>query len=268
MFKYTDGQDLNHFALDPVHLLILDYDVTRFHSFDLFRWCMLDKTLYSDIIPELAEIRKEITTVADMVDYYRLHAISFNPLRHFNQYRDAEELVNKDFLQETYDRMLTSEQARCTETDLSNRLDAVFNRKQISTSILQMKSDPHIPGFINTCKVKRQTIDSIFDLDAICETIVSGGYTALICGSAELLLQVLMKLVGVRKYRGLNTVMICKYSYNYEWHKLNDKPISMLRYTPEFAWFETNFNINFGMIDPFTGLTHRRAMLKNTDKEE
>lgn len=256
--------DPNKLALDHVHILIIDYDVTRFHSFDLFRWCLLDRTLYYGLTDDMSGFLSCGKTTADHVDYYRLNCTSFNPLNHFKAYKDHPGNT-QSFLDSMYQTMYQSQYDKITETDISTRFNGVFSNKQISGLIIKMQNDKHVPEFTRNCPIENMIVESLFDVKRLAGIVIDEMATSIMCGSSDILIRLMLELQR-RGYRKPLDIFICKYGYNYEWHSLKGTPVRMLRYTPEFAAMEQKLGYTFNTIDTYSGLTYRNGLLKSEER--
>ena len=249
--------DPNNVAIDPVNLLIIDYDVTRFHTFDVFRWCLLDKVLFSDMIDEIKPM-VYTSAVADQVDFYRLNCISSNPLNHFKQYRDHPGNT-KDFMEQIFSKACTDTKVKITKTDISTRLNVILSNKLVSGILLQYQFDPHVPEFTEVCDIKTEKWDSITDVRKLVSYTIEHQINAVMCGNIDLLTPYLILLS--EKVKTPMQVFICKYGYNYEWRYPNQKPVRVLRYTPMLAALEEKYKYSFALVDSYSGLTYRDGIL-------
>ena len=262
---YWHELDPNDIALGPVHLLLIDYDLTRFHSFDLFRWCLLDHDLFQHAMPELKKI-VQLPEVADQVNFYRLNCVSFNPLDHFTTYKDQPG-NDHAFLTQVLNQMYGHPMERITTTDLDYRMDAVFANRNLHVTLLKMKNDSHYPRFLDFVKnVDVVEWDSLFCPHDLAQYTIEHGINAVMCGSAELLLPYLVLLTSMN-YRKPMQVFIGKYAYNYEWKQLNGTSFRMLGRTVEFAAMSERMKYSFATIDTYSGLTYHEAVTR-TDQSK
>ena len=258
--------DPNFVALDPVRLLMIDYDVTRFHSFDFFRWALLNRELFYSVIPPMDQFAVSCQTIADQVNFYRLHVESFNPLDNFKQYRNADG-NDHPFLVENLRTMMAHPRAKITPTDLEYRFDIVMDNKMVNGTLLQFTDDPHLPEFVHHCKIECEKWDDILDLNRLAEFTMDRGYNAVMCGAVDILAPYLVRLMA-KGYQKRMTILYGKYAYNYDWHVLGEKRVRMMKQTSLFGRMEVSFRHSFASFDPFTGLTYNEAMIRRAARLE
>ena len=263
IYETKDPMDPNFVALDPVKLLIIDYDVTRFHSFDFFRWALLNRELFYSVVPAMQSFARDCHSVADQVNFYRLNADSFNPLDNFTTYL-GQPGNNHQFLVENLVAMMTHPRAKTTVTDFEYQFDIVFENRMVDGTLLQFKEDPHKPQFVDRCKIQREQWDDILDLKRLVEYTMDNHFNAVMCGPLEVLAPYLTMLSS--RYKIRMQVFYGKYGYNLEWHQLGNQKMRMMRKMLLFAKIEDAFRYAFASFDPFSKLTHNEAVIRREQR--
>ena len=251
----SDSNTLYPLMMRQSKLLVMDYDVTRYHSFDLFRLLLLDKSMFMKIDPNLLPFVKE-RDAGKQVFFYSRNAKSLSPYDNFTHTKD---LVNLEKYEERLQTLFTDEQAMITRTDVSDQFDAVFQRSDITGYLLRYKKDPHKPTFID--KVKTYEVDRMLDLRMAAAIIIKENINAVMLSSVDLAVLLSERLVEF-EYMTPVTFIIGLYFYNFN-------PITnMLKHVAELTTFEHKLNYEFGVFDPFSSLTYRFRMEKLLEEED
>lgn len=239
-------QELYPLMLRNTRLLIIDYDVTRYHSFDFFRYLMYDKGWFLRCQPEF---RKEFVLLHNplkQILMYKKMCPYINPFEMFvahNQYhkvKDMEDWMNEHFA----DKMLIA-----TPTDVAARFGTALDRNDITGFILKYTNDPHTPQFGDGVKV--YTSDHVLDLRMAVAVVLKHQINAVMLSSVELAVILASKLLSAGHSIPL-TFMIGNYFYNYSPEN------GALKHMGELNGLEYHHKYEFGIFDPFTGIEEMR----------
>lgn len=222
--------------------MILDYDVTRYHSFDFFRFLLYDKSWFMRCNASFLKEFVELHNPLKQIRFYMKNCTSINP---FDLFSGTEEyhsiLAYEDWMNEHFDnKMLLT-----TPTDIAQRLSVIFDRNGISGYILKYAKDPFVPDFGKN--VKLYTTDHVMDLRMAVAIIEKHSINAVMVANVELATILAVKLQSV-SWTNPISFMIGTYRYNY------DPDNGMLLNIPLINSLEFNFKHEFGVFDPFTGL--------------
>lgn len=254
----TTGQPLDSHILYPsmmqtTRLLILDYDVTRYHSFDVFRYLLLDKDFFMKCKKEFYPIIKE-GDYWDKVVFYMENCPNFNP---FDNFEDAKALSIFDV-----DRMINDtlgqENIQVTRTDLDKQFDVVFDKPTINGFLLQYKNDKP-PSFSE--KVKRYESDRILDLRMAMAIIQKENINAIMVSSVDLAVLIAQRMMKHKIERSM-TFIIGNYWYNY------DPSTKLMRHMQMMNLFELKKKHEFGIFDPYGSLHYKRKLEQESSNDQ
>lgn len=232
--------------LQKTKLLILDYDVTRYHSFDLFRWVLLDREMFMSLKPELHQFVKYSDSMDQLWWFIRNN-------RNINIYDNFTSTKNKIDLTEYENRLNTAMRADnmiITQTDITKRFSVVFNKNSVETFWLKYKHDMnHIIGEDDIQKI--YTTDRVLDLRMAVAVIQKEVINAVMVANSELMILLIKKLREVG-YTNQISFMLGTYAYNY------DPRSGIMRNISLINKLEYLYKYEFGVFDPFTGLHTER----------
>ena len=227
--------------LQATRLLVLDYDVTRYHSFDLFRFLSTRRELFDDCDER---IRNLYHPTVDQLAWYYQNAYSMNPYDHFTKLNgiiDASEMENR------INNILQDELMRITPTDLNHQLGILFERNNVEGYLLKYTNDPHTVGWSDLVKV--YTTDHLFNYNMAIAIIQKHRINAIMISSVEAAIVLCIKLEGYG-YREPISFIIGDYGYNYE-------PDGAIKRIREMGQFEYARKHEFGFFRPYAGLKSR-----------
>lgn len=246
-------------------LLILDHDVTRYHSFDLLRYQLFRDTQmngfahFSSMRPEYHALLNSRQELAEQVRFMQNHVRYFNIYECFS---DNMGIVDKTAYTVKIREMLRDPIAKITPTDISTRFDVVFNRKTIDGFILQYKDETNHPSCFET--MASYTTENILDLSDAVVIIQQNMINAVMLCSTELAVRLATRLYTCG-YTTPITFIIGRYAYNFICdEKSNRLYPSMNR---EMGELEVNLKHEFGFFDPFSGLTYRAKCAQVMEEE-
>ena len=242
-------QELFPSMMQNTRLLILDYDVTRYHSFDMFRYMLMDRTWFDRCDPSFRDPFVQDRTVEKQVLRYMRTCSHINP---FDNFKDVDNSKNYHRVLEMEDKMneiFSEKLLLTTETDIAARLGIIFERKSITGYWLKYKNDPHQLPFQNELTV--YTTNHVLDLRMALAIISQCQINSIILSSVDLavILCVMMEEHGIK---WPISFIIGTYFYNY------DPKTGVMNRLQEMNALEYNRKHEFGIFNPFSGLEQQR----------
>lgn len=245
-----DSHTLFPTMMQATRLLILDYDVTRYHSFDLFRHLLRDRDMFMHCDPELLKMVQSPDVGKQILHYVRNNP-NINPYDNFTLTKDQIKISEfESRLNNSMDEMLI------TPTDIGVRLGIVFNRPNITGYALRYKTDKYEP--VNISLVKTYLSDHILDLRMALAIIEHHSINAVMLSSVDLALFLSQKLVSAGRTSPMS-FMIADYFYNH------DPETRLLRNVPYLYQYEQLYKFEYGVFDPYTGLNINRKGETNNE---
>ena len=238
-----DSHTLFPTMMQATRLLILDYDVTRYHSFDLFRHLLREEEMFMHCDPVILNLIHK-KPIGEQILQYVKHNPNINPYDNFSSTKDQVKITE-------FENRLTRQMSELlvTPTDIGERLGMVFNRPNITGYTLRYKSDPYIPADDNL--VKTYTSDHILDLRMALAIIEHHSINAVMLSSVDLALFLSQKLISAGMISPMS-FMIADYFYNH------DPDTKLLRNVPYLYQYEQLYKFEYGVYDPYTGLNMQR----------
>lgn len=233
------------------NLLIIDYDVTRYHSFDMLRYLLMDREFFMALDPSYSAILDPKLTLAEQVDFVRHKVDKFNPYDLFTidsgvkTVTDYESKLNAAFANSG---MMT------TPTGLHNNLSILLDRSDITGYIVRYKNDPHKPEYIDSMTVFES--DNIMNIDYLTAIIQQYHINAIMIANIEMAIKICISLVN-QGYREPITFMIARYAYNLEEVGFMS---SGPKYISEMNILEYSIKHEFGFYDPYSALTYQNKV--------
>ena len=246
----VDIHTLQSSITENTKLLIINYDTMRYHSFDLFRYLLLNRDLFVRIKPEYKLFLKDLEFEYQL-NFYRHTMKDLNPLCNFDyiQYPNTEL-----YFEQKLNDMFNNKRVKITPTNLSSQLGISFQRKDINGYLLQYKNDPYFPEFKNLIKIINS--DHVLNMTDAANVILSNNINAVIISSIKLAIELSLILIQNNYIRPMSFI-IANYQYNYENNKLQDINIlNNLEYT---------YKYEFGLFDPFSGLTYKEKLRREIE---
>ena len=257
-------KDPNELIQRQSRLLIIDFDVTRYHSYDLFRYLLLDRHFFDDMDDQWLTMLSTIHDGMEQLDYYRSNCSNINPFENFKSYQNSGMTITE--LDQYINAMLSNPNAKAIDTELSKNLYTVFYRPGISMAWMHYKNDKHKPDFADgNIKFEDVPVDNIFDPDPIVEYIITNQINALLLSSVDYATILSVKLIG-RNYKSPMTLMICNYRYNFIEFDFHGHPMRIIKHADILSQLEAGFQYEIGTIDPYSNLTKNRIALQSEQK--
>lgn len=227
--------------MQNTRLLILDYDVTRYHSFDLFRYLLLDKELFMQCDPAFIPMIRE-SDPRKQIKLYMNNATSLNPYDNFIHLKD--QLKIRD-VEDRFNQFIGNEAVHTTYTDLYHQLGILFDRSGVSGYILKYTKDPHNVPWENVAKV--YTTDHMMDLNMATAVVTKHRINAIITSSIDIAILLGCRLETAGYYDQI-TFIVGGYPYNY------NPETKSFRHLEDMNLFEYTRKHEFGVFVPFSGL--------------
>ena len=233
----VDSHTLFPQMMQSTRLLVIDYDVFRYTSFDLFRYLLTDRQLFGTCDPMMRRLVLH-QTFPHQVYRYERGCPYFNPYEAFSDHSGMKLLEYEQALTNHFPSLKT------TPTELCDRFGVVFDRHTITGYILRYSRDRFELPFDTMVKTYRG--NSILDLRMACAIIQKHQINAVMLSSVDLAILLAAKLQD----GGITTpitFIIGSYQYNMDYN-------GMLRLVPEMVAYEQKYKHEFGMYEPFTNL--------------
>lgn len=260
-FAYTAPNDL---ITRKTKLMILDFNVMRYHSFDLFRYLLLDHEYFIHIDPSMVPMVKDQLPIAELIDFYRNNSLTLNPFDQFTHTADRISAVELDYHTR---RMCADSKAIITETQLGYNLYPVICANSVDTTYVHYRDDPFTPEFVNYSNVKVIGVDQIFHPPGIAKYIMENTINAIMIGSVDLAILIAKELI-VNQYHEPITIMVCNYRYNFQDQPipmLDNKTIRVMNHSAEIVYLTDRYQYEFCAIDPYTGLSYAKQLLSEDE---
>ena len=199
--------DLFPQMMSSTRMLIIDYDVTRVHSFDIFRMMLLDK----DFAVQVDKRFYPILTSHDYEEqlaYYIQRAYSLNPLDLFIHTKDKIDIIQYE---EQIPNLLNNDIIKISPTDIMDQFGVCFSKKTITGYLLRYECDKFPIPWID--KVKVFTSDRILDMRMASAIVQQYQINAVMCSSIECAILLANRLHSI-KYNGPITFIVGRYIMN------------------------------------------------------
>lgn len=245
----------NKDIMKNTRLLIIDHDVCRYHSFDLMMWTLYrlvrdgNFDRYSTLRSEYYPLVDPNSTVADRVMCLKTYARSIDPSACFDQEDEVMSISEYDAL---VGRMLSSGDAWTTPTDLSVRLDPIFERRDMTGFLLRYPNDVNHPIYEEKLTVIEDA--NVNDTELGAGLIIQNRINAVMLASVDQAIDLTASL-SKNGYGEHITFMIGRYGYNYEFE--DGRPYYP-KHNEILGQFELKYHHEYGYFDPFTGISNQR----------
>lgn len=235
-------------------MLIIDYDVCRFHSFDLFRFILLDYEYFKRLKPEFAPF-VQFKILDDQVDFYRSHCTSFNPFNHFN----LEHPVTGEILCNYLVDILKHPKMKSVMTDITTRFDAAISALHANCTLLQLNNDLNRPTFFD--QIETITTDIIFDPAFVSHLVIDMNINTIMVSSIEYAMILASYLIKMG-YKIPIEWYIAKYYYNYEKIEIKGRKLPIIKCVNQMQQLHETLRYSFQLFDPFSTLTYKNKLLE------
>lgn len=257
----------NRELFKDTRMLLIDHNVCRYHSLDLFSWILNQDAVtnnfdhFSSINPILVPWLDPSIYIGDRILHYLRFAWSADPRSFFRSdtlHPTLEEAENE------LNDMLADPKSVITPTDLNVRFGPVFERKDFTGYLLRYPKDRNYPAYYNLLTVYED--DHVLNPELECSIIRKHRINAIVLDSVEQALRLTLDLQR-QGYKDHITFLIARYGHNYEFR--NGQP-----YYPKMneilGQYEIKYHHEYCYYDPFTGLTakQRETFARYIDQEE
>lgn len=244
----VDSNTLWPGMMQKTRLLILDYDVTRYHSFDLFRYLLWSSY---DTFKQCDPKYLPMLTVRDLTHqilFYSRNCDTINPYDNFSHTRGTVDLKG---LEDHFQVMFADTSAKIVPTDISIQYDTVFHRPNIHGYLLRFKNDPHKPVFYD--KVTVYESEHILDLRMAFTIVQKHNINAVMISSVDLAVLLAEKLLAAGNRNPISFI-IGSYFYNY------DPELKTMRHLDRMELLEYKLKHEFGVFDSFSSLSYKQRV--------
>lgn len=254
--KTRPSVDLFPQMMSSTRMLIVDYDVTRMHSFDIFRMLLLDDKLVYNLVPQLQPILTA-ESLEEQLGFYIRFADSLSPYDNFTNVKDV---LNLSEYEDIIPDLINSPMIKETPTDIMDQFGIIFSRNNITGYILRYESDHTEIPWID--RVKSFTSKHILDMRMASAIVEQYRINAVMCCSIESAILLCKRLESI-KYTEPITFIIGRYAYNFdpEHPKLMRLGLAMYYYT-------MNYKYEFGMFSPYATLQLPNRREDNIDADD
>ena len=240
--KTRPSVDLFPQMMSNTRMLIIDYDVTRVHSFDIFRMLLLDDSLVYNIDPNLYPILTA-ESFEEQLGYYIQFTSSLCPYDLFTNTKDKLKLADYEKL---IPDLINNELIRITPTDIMDQFSVVFARNSITGYLLRYDSDKTEIPWEN--QVKTFTSKSILDMRMASAIIEKYHINAVMCSSIESAI-LLRKRLDTINYTEPMTFMVGNYAYNFDPEHLGVMKLSHYMYH-----YTVTYRDEYGTFSPYANI--------------
>ena len=241
----VDSHTLYPSMMQMTRLLILDYDVTRYHSFDLFRYLLTDREMFFQCDQHLLEIAKR-QGLAEQIIFYMRHCSNINPYDNFKGYKNTMKI---DGLESKLNQLLSEDKLKTTQTNVAQQLRVIFDRPGITGYMLKYTEDKSTTDFDDKVKIYRSK--NILDLRMALAIIQKHGINAIMVSSVDVAILVAEHLIKLDITYPI-TFIIGTYYYNY------NPDTGIMNKIDLMNVLEFKYKHEFGLFDPYSGINFTR----------
>lgn len=233
-------------------MLVIDHDMTRFHSYELFSYLINDFEYFKQVDYQFLNGLMRRPDQQHRVLYYMRNAPTLDPFDLFSGTIKKGDLDHyEDVLNQNFDNLI-----RMIPTDLSFRLGSFFRNRTVTGYMLRYKKDTYPIDYEEDLK-KVYRSDRILDLAMAAAIIREHNINSIMICSSELMIALIYYLYEAGYYAPIN-FFVASYRYNYDERGF----FKNLDYMNKFQF---GMKHEFNLIDPFTSLT---AMRKEEEDEQ
>ncbi|MCM1230166.1 MAG: hypothetical protein NC489_08535 [Ruminococcus flavefaciens] len=244
-------------------LLLVDYDVCRYHTFDMLRWQLMVDSTKTHNMEHFMSIREDLhpllngsTDWADQAQFAQVHVDKPNIYQLFSKSAEGAGAPDARDSRIAYEKkineMFQNRPQRITPTDVASRFGIVFERPDITGYLMQFKEETHHPDFYD--QVNHIAVNHVLSAKVIVAVVKQFKINAIMIGSSELALKVAADLIN-SGYKSPITFIIGRYAYNYQKDTVRNKLVPL--FNAEMGELEIGFKYEFGFFEPFTGLAYK-----------
>lgn len=245
--------DLFPQMMSTTRMLIIDYDVTRVHSFDIFRMLLLDDDFIKHVDRRFIPILKA-DNYEEQLAYYIQYAYSLNPIDLFTHTKNSLTLSK---FEEIIPSLLGNDIIKISPTDIMYQFGHCFARNSITGYLLRYECDDYPIPWLD--RVKEFKAKSILDMRMASAIIEQYKINAIMCCSIEAAIILCNRLDSIH-YTEPITFIIGRYRYNYE----PDHP-GIMRLTDYMYYYTVEKRYEFGTFMPYANLQLPNRKEETTD---
>lgn len=188
-------------------VLIIDHNITRYHTYDLFKVMLLDKQHFVRILKKRPEVEEFIRMKNDTMAKLRWAYTSFTPSFMQDVFGDQNNY------KKLFNQYLSNEHIQCTPTVMTAGIDTIFENRNICGAYLRQKGDKR-PSFDNgDFKSPRHfamyLTPDIFDVESLINFVNANSFNAVMVDSIQVAATMAYQTKGV-------TYIIGTYRWNFD----------------------------------------------------
>lgn len=238
--------------METTRMLIIDHDMTRFHSYELFSYLINDFEYFKQVDYQFLNGLMQRPDQQHRTLYYMRNTPVLSPFDLFSGTTEKGRLDQyEDALNQNFDNL-----TKMIPTDLSFRLGSFFRSKTVTGYVLRYKKDVYPIDYEEDLK-KVYRSDHILDLAMAVAIIQEHNINSVMICSSELMVALIYYLYEAGYQTPIN-FFVASYRYNYDEHGF----FKNLDYMNKFQF---GMKHEFNLIDPFTSLT---VMRKEEEDEQ
>lgn len=256
--KIPEQDEVFSQMINTARILIVDYDINRFHSFGLYSRLLMDPTFFkTQRDPEFLKRFVKAPQAKDKMIEYIHNSVSYNPF--LMSTNNTEENWPMDGYEDVLGAFLADkDMVPVFETDISKRLNNVLYNDKVEGFLLKYKSDPFVCGYEEDVKVF--TSNHILDGRMAAEIVSRLGANVIFTSLIETAINIAVHsyILGARNPL---TFYIANYKYNYD-------ETRTMKYTGSIMGLEYSRKHSFISFDPFTSLSYTVTRNKEEGENE
>ena len=233
---------------DP-RLLIIDHDVTRYHSFDMIRY-ILYKARHNNDQEFFKSLQNKYWFLIDgkhnldqQIKLMRCECENFNVFNCFDIKRNEYNQI--EYLHEVC--KMSQEATGITATGAATRLDMFVYRRNVTTVLLQYKGEKYHPRYYD--KTIAYEVENPLDLNVIYKLVTRHNINAIMVSSSKAAIDIAIVLAKAKVTKTKRiSMLVGRYAYNF--YNEDNKMIYPL-YMDEMETLSVRFKFEFGIYDPF-----------------
>lgn len=230
----------------PINILVIDHDVTRYHSLDLLRH-MLYRDSRIGNVEHFSSLKPEYGFLVsgkpydDIVNDARINIGEFNVLNCFSR----ETPASMGEYAKALESCMIANDSKITETDMNSDFGNLFRHREISGSLLRYRSDRHVPPWAGGVTVYEET--NILD-PAIATSIIARRRVGVVLLSSTAMALDVAEMMRIYDIDIPVTFIIARYGYNFT---RSDGSLSYPMFGDEMNRETREYHHDFGFFNPF-----------------
>lgn len=233
-------------------MLIIDFDVTRFHSFDFLRRLLLEKDRVTYLDERMIPLLK-IKDYYNAIIWYKTHCFSLNP---WDAFVDTHDQMTLEEVENANRSLFSDPKCRITATELMNQLSIIFDRKDITGYLLRYPMDKTEIPWLD--KVTVYTSEHMLNMKMAAAIVQKHQINAIMISSVEAAVRLISYLHMDFNYYAPITFFIADYQYNY------DPELEYYKMGPLLYQLQMQYFYEFCTFNPFSVIGEYYANNRNS----